>query len=171
MVETIASLAKVYPIISIEDPLDQDDWAHWRLLSANLLDCQILGDDLFVTNVDRITRGVSERVANAALIKINQNGTLSGTLAAMNAAWESGYATVVSARSGETDDSFIADLAVGVGAGQIKIGSTRGAERLAKYNQLLRIESESGLPFAGVDVLSPRPVWRRSDASAAFASL
>lgn len=146
----VVDLANRYPVISIEDPLDQDDWDNWRDLTAALPHVQIVGDDLFVTNVDRITMGVRRGAANAALIKLNQNGTLTGTIEATAAARSAGYAAVVSARSGETEDTFIADLAVGLGSGQIKIGSVRSSERLAKYNQLLRIEERAELPFAGV---------------------
>ena len=145
-----------YPVVSIEDPLDQDDWAHWQTFTTRFGHCQVVGDDLFVTSAERISRGIDEKVANAALIKVNQNGTLSGTLQAMRMAWSAGYATVVSARSGETDDSFIADLAVGTGAGQIKIGSVRNSERLAKYNQLLRIEAMDAMPFSGRAALAGR---------------
>lgn len=150
MVSFLTDLARRFPIISIEDALDQDDWDHWRHFTSELPNVQIVGDDLFVTNVDRIKLGIDRNVANAALIKLNQNGTLTGTLSAISMARSANYATVVSARSGETEDTFIADLAVGTGAGQIKIGSVRNSERLAKYNQLLRIEEEAGLPFAGV---------------------
>jgi enolase len=150
MTDFLIDLARRFPIVSIEDGLDQDDWTHWRKLTDKLSHLQIVGDDLFVTNVERIKRGVAEGVANAALIKLNQNGTLSGTLDAMAIARAAGYACIVSARSGETEDSTIADLAVGTGAGQIKIGSVRNSERLSKYNQLLRIEQESDLPFAGM---------------------
>ena len=139
-----------YPIVSIEDVLDQDDWSGWQLATTRLSGIQLVGDDLFVTHPDRIRRGIDENAANAVLIKLNQNGTLSGTLAAMQAAWQGGLATIVSARSGETEDDYIADLAVGSGAGQIKIGSVRNSERLSKYNQLSRIEQESGLAFAGM---------------------
>ncbi|AMK25292.1 MULTISPECIES: phosphopyruvate hydratase [unclassified Sphingobium] len=154
MVDYIVKLAHNYPIVSIEDPLDQDDWIHWAQITSKLGNIQLLGDDLFATNPERITRGAVENVANAALIKVNQNGTLSGTFAAMRAAWAAGYSTIVSARSGETDDAFISDLAVGSGAGQIKIGSTRNSERLSKYNQLLRIEAAAELPFAGRETLA-----------------
>lgn len=150
MIAFLAGLACKFPIISIEDALDQDDWDHWRHFTSELPNVQIVGDDLFVTNVDRIRLGIDRSVANAALIKLNQNGTLSGTLSAISVARSANYATVVSARSGETEDTFIADLAVGTGAGQIKIGSVRNSERLAKYNQLLRIEEEARLPFAGI---------------------
>lgn len=151
MISMLGELLHDYPIASIEDPLDQDDWESWAEMTAKFGQIQILGDDLFVTNRDRIERGITSHVANAVLIKLNQNGTLTGTLAAMATAWSAGYATIVSARSGETDDSFIADLAVGTGAGQIKIGSVRNAERLAKYNQLLRIEETEDFVFGSPD--------------------
>lgn len=160
MVDFVVNLAKGYPIVSIEDPLAEDDWDHWRDLTGRLDFIQLLGDDLFVTNAERIVRGSSSRVANAVLIKVNQNGTLTGTLETMRVAWDAGYATIVSARSGETDDSFISDLAVGTGAGQIKIGSTRCSERLSKYNQLLRIDEQQSLPFAGARALSSNPLRR-----------
>jgi enolase len=147
MVDLIADWAERFPIVSIEDGLGEEDWAAWPELTRRLGGIQLVGDDLFATQADRIARGVREGAGNAALIKINQNGTLSGTLDALAAARAGGFATVISARSGETEDPFIADLAVGVAGGQIKIGSVRNAERLAKYNQLLRLEEE-GLPFA-----------------------
>jgi enolase len=149
MARFVADLVRRYPVISVEDPLDQDDWGHWRQFTLAVPDVQVLGDDLFVTNHARIATGIERGVANAVLIKVNQNGTLSGALRAMAAARKGGYATIVSARSGETEDTFIADLAVGTGAGQIKIGSVRSSERLAKYNQLLRIEEDAELIFAG----------------------
>ena len=152
----LSELARRFPVISIEDPLEQDDWQNWRELTRELQEIQIVGDDLFVTNIERIELGIKRDVANAALIKLNQIGTLTGTLSAMAAARAANYATVVSARSGETEDIFIADLAVGTGAGQIKIGSVRSSERLAKYNQLLRIEEDAALPFAGVSAISAR---------------
>ncbi|HKR87848.1 MAG TPA: phosphopyruvate hydratase [Phenylobacterium sp.] len=150
MAAFIAGLARRYPILSIEDALDQDDWDNWSAFTRSLPDVQIVGDDLFVTNAERIELGVRRQAANAALIKLNQNGTLTGALSAVAVCRAASYATVVSARSGETEDSFIADLAVGIGAGQIKIGSVRNSERLAKYNQLLRIEEEAAAPFAGL---------------------
>ena len=156
MLSFLADLARRFPIISIEDALEQDDWQNWRELTRELREIQIVGDDLFVTNVERIELGIGRNVANAALIKLNQNGTLTGTLSAMATARAANYATVVSARSGETEDIFIADLAVGTGAGQIKIGSVRSSERLAKYNQLLRIEEDTALPFAGVSGIRAR---------------
>lgn len=146
----ILDLARRYPVVSIEDPLEQDDWDNWRRFTAELPRCQIVGDDLFVTSVERIKAGIEKGVANAALIKLNQNGTVSGTIEATATARAAGYAAVVSARSGETEDTFIADLSVALGAGQIKIGSVRSSERLAKYNQLIRIEEGAGIPFAGV---------------------
>jgi enolase len=156
MVAFVVHLADTYPIVSIEDPLDQDDWEHWQALMKQLPGCQVLGDDLFVTSSERISMGVASGAANSALIKINQNGTLSGTIEAMRVAWAGGFSTVVSARSGETEDSFIADLAVATGAGQIKIGSTRNSDRLAKYNQLLRIEETGNLPYDGMKALAGR---------------
>ena len=150
MAAFLLNLIARYPIISIEDPLEQDDWHGWRSFTAAASGIQVVGDDLFATNSQRIADGVQQQVANAVLIKLNQNGTLTGTLNALNLARRSSYATVVSARSGETEDSFIADLAVGSGAGQIKIGSVRSSERLAKYNQLLRIEEQANLPFASM---------------------
>lgn len=156
-------LCRRYPVVSIEDPLDEDDWTHWAALTRDAKDrndseIQVVGDDLFVTNPSRIARGIESRSANAVLIKLNQNGTLTGTLEALALARSAGFAAVVSARSGETEDPFIADLAVGCGAGQIKVGSVRNSERQAKYNQLLRIEQEGNLPFAGVTGLAGRGV-------------
>jgi enolase len=148
MIELLADWAARFPIVSIEDGLGEEDWTAWSELTRRLGHIQLIGDDLFATQADRIARGVRGGAGNAALIKINQNGTLSGTLDALAAARGGGFATVVSARSGETEDAFIADLAVGVAGGQIKIGSVRTSERMAKYNQLLRLEEE-GLPFAG----------------------
>ena len=150
MTDFILDLARRYPVVSIEDPLEQDDWDNWRLLTSRLPDCQIVGDDLFVTSAERIQQGIDRGVAKAALIKLNQNGTVSGTIEATATAKAAGYAAVVSARSGETEDTFIADLSVALGAGQIKIGSVRSSERLAKYNQLLRIEEDGTIPFARV---------------------
>lgn len=158
MVAMIAKLAGKYPIVSVEDALDENDWDHWANLTAALPDLQIIGDDLFATNSERIRQGIERGAANAALIKLNQNGTLSGTLDAMELARRAGFATIVSARSGETEDSFIADLAVGTCAGQIKIGSVRGSERLSKYNQLLRIEEDRAVSFAGISGIA----WRRA---------
>lgn len=147
MIELMLGWACDYPIVSIEDALHQDDWEHWnRLAAATKL--QIVGDDLFATNLARVRRGIETGAANAVLIKPNQNGTLSGTLDVLNQARRAGLATIVSARSGETEDSFIADLAVGADAGQIKIGSVRNSERFSKYNRLLQIGEDASLAFA-----------------------
>lgn len=148
MIALIVDLCRRYPIVSVEDPLAEDDWDHWQQCTGTL-DTQIIGDDLFATNAARIEEGIRRRAANGVLIKPNQNGTLTGTLDAMTLARGAGYATVVSARSGETEDSFIADFAVATGAGQIKIGSLRNSERLSKYNQLLRIAEDANIPYAG----------------------
>ncbi|MCL6642103.1 MAG: phosphopyruvate hydratase [Candidatus Bipolaricaulota bacterium] len=144
-----------YPIVSIEDGLAEDDWAGWQELTKRLGErVQLVGDDIFVTNSDLIQRGIREGVANAVLIKLNQIGTLTETLRAIETAHRGGYSTVISHRSGETEDTFIADLAVGTGAGQIKAGSVSRGERTAKYNQLLRLEEHYALPLA-------RPFARR----------
>jgi len=140
-----------FPVVSIEDALDEEDWAGWQQLTERLgRRIRLVGDDLFTTSLGRLRQGIASKVANGVLVKLNQNGTLSGTLEVVAAARAAGYAPVISARSGETEDAFIADLAVGTAAGQIKIGSVRCGERLAKYNQLLRIGEESGAPFAGM---------------------
>ncbi len=136
---------ETYPIISIEDGLAEDDWASWAKLTSILGDkCQLVGDDLFVTNVERLQRGLDERVGNAILVKVNQIGTLTEALDAIELATANGYRSMISHRSGETEDAFIADLAVAVNAPQIKTGSASRSDRLAKYNRLLRIESELG---------------------------
>ncbi len=138
-------LCQKYPIISLEDPLDEEDWEGWSYLTSKLEDkVQIVGDDLFTTNIDRLKKGFETGAANSILIKLNQNGTLTDTLLTMETAWKNGFNTVISHRSGETEDTFIADLAVGSRAGQIKTGSVCRSERTAKYNQLLRIEEELG---------------------------
>lgn len=139
-----------YPVVSIEDALHQDDWDNWAKLTSAAASVQLVGDDLFATNVSRIAHGIRVGAANAVLIKPNQNGTLSGTLDALAQARRGGFATIVSARSGETEDSFIADLAVGTGAGQIKIGSVRTTERMCKYNRLIRIGEDSAVPFSSI---------------------
>jgi len=134
-----------YPIVSIEDGLDESDWKGWRLLTQRIgAQTQLVGDDLFVTNPKILARGIAEQVGNAILIKVNQIGTLSETLEAIRTARAAGYAAIVSHRSGETEDTTIADLAVGCGCGQIKTGSLSRSDRIAKYNRLLRIESELG---------------------------
>ncbi len=158
MGQRLADLVSQYPIVSIEDGLAEDDWDGWAELTKLLGDeVQILGDDLFTTNEARLARGISSGVANAVLVKMNQIGTLTETLDVISQARANGYAPVVSARSGETSDDFIADLAVGTSAGQIKIGSLAQSERLAKYNQLLRIEEQLGssATFAGAATLAP----------------
>ena len=143
MVSSLVEWVEQYPIVSIEDGLAEEDWDGWRELTAALGDrVQLIGDDLFATNVLRLQRGIDSQVANSVLIKLNQIGTLTETLQTMRLAVDHGYAPVVSARSGETEDVTIADLAVATGAGQIKIGSVARSERLAKYNQLLRWEAE-----------------------------
>jgi enolase len=145
LVELLTRWVDTYPILSIEDGVAEDDWEGWRLLTQALGErVQLIGDDLFATNPARLRRGIAEGVANAVLVKVNQVGTLTETLEVVRLAREAGYRPVISARSGETEDSTIADLAVGTGAGQIKIGSVARGERLAKYNQLLRIEEELG---------------------------
>ena len=141
MIELYSRWLEVYPIVSIEDGLAEDDWAGWAKLTAALGDrVQLVGDDIFVTNTERLARGISEDVANAILIKLNQIGTVTETLEAIELARASGYQSVISHRSGETEDTFIADLAVATNAGQIKTGSASRTDRVAKYNQLLRIE-------------------------------
>ncbi|MER3537064.1 MAG: phosphopyruvate hydratase [Thermus sp.] len=145
MVDLLVGWAERYPILSIEDGLAEDDWEGWRLLTERLGDrVQLVGDDLFVTNPARLQMGIERRVANAVLVKVNQIGTLTETLETIRLAQRSGYRVIVSHRSGETEDSFIADLAVAVNAGQIKTGSLSRSDRLAKYNQLLRIEEHLG---------------------------
>jgi enolase len=145
MVDLLARWVETFPILSIEDGLAEDDWAGWKLLTERLgPKIQLIGDDLFATNPERLQRGIESGVANGVLVKMNQIGTLTETLEVMRQARGAGLATVVSARSGETEDTTMADLAVGTAAGQIKIGCVVRSERLAKYNQLLRIEEELG---------------------------
>jgi enolase len=145
MVDYLADLAERYPIVSIEDGLAEDDWDGWHLLTEHIGDkVQLVGDDIFVTNPERLQRGIDDGVANAILIKVNQIGSLSETLDTMRLAHESGYAAVMSHRSGETEDTTIADLAVATNCGQIKTGAPSRTDRVAKYNQLLRIEEELG---------------------------
>src|SRR5687767_14670586 len=145
MVEMYGKWLDAYPIVSIEDGLAEDDWEGWALLTKTLGDrVQLVGDDLFVTNTERLSRGIESGVANAILIKVNQIGTLTETLEAIEMARAAGYLSVISHRSGETEDTFIADLAVATGAGQIKTGSASRTDRVAKYNQLLRIEEQLG---------------------------
>ncbi|WP_299335963.1 phosphopyruvate hydratase [uncultured Psychroserpens sp.] len=139
----LAELAKKYPIISIEDGMDENDWDGWKYLTDKIGDSvQLVGDDLFVTNVERLSRGIENGIANSILIKVNQIGTLTETISAVNMAHNAGYTSVMSHRSGETEDNTIADLAVALNTGQIKTGSASRSDRMAKYNQLLRIEEE-----------------------------
>ncbi|WP_281988758.1 phosphopyruvate hydratase [Aquimarina aggregata] len=141
----LAELAAKYPIISIEDGMDENDWDGWKYLTDKIGDkVQLVGDDLFVTNVERLSRGIENGIANSILIKVNQIGTLTETIAAVNMAHNAGYTSVMSHRSGETEDNTIADLAVALNTGQIKTGSASRSDRMAKYNQLLRIEEELG---------------------------
>jgi enolase len=152
MIDYWANWVKQYPIISIEDGMAEDDWKGWKLMTDVLgQKIQLVGDDLFVTNTERLDRGIKEGVANSILIKVNQIGTLTETLEAMHMAASAGYTSMVSHRSGETEDTFISDLVVATGAGQIKTGSASRTDRIAKYNQLLRIEEELGstAKFAG----------------------
>ena len=157
LVDRYVELAKRYPLASIEDGADEDDWATWKLMTERLgASTQLVGDDLFVTNPTRLARGISEGVANSILIKLNQIGTVTETLDTMRLAARRGYTSIVSHRSGETEDTFIADFAVATNAGMIKTGSACRAERTAKYNQLLRIEYElgDGALYAGRKALS-----------------
>jgi len=141
----LAELCDKYPIISIEDGMDEDDWEGWKYLTEKVGDkVQLVGDDLFVTNVERLSRGITENIANSILIKVNQIGTLTETIDAVNMAHHAGYTSVMSHRSGETEDDTIADLAVALDCGQIKTGSTSRSDRMAKYNQLIRIEEQLG---------------------------
>jgi enolase len=149
-----ANWVSKYPIVSIEDGLAEDDWAGWKHLTEIIGDkVQLVGDDLFVTNTKRLQQGIEQKVANSILIKVNQIGTVSETLEAIELARRFGYTSIISHRSGETEDTFIADLAVGTGAGQIKTGSASRTDRIAKYNQLLRIEEELGqsAEFLGIE--------------------
>ncbi|WP_179335865.1 phosphopyruvate hydratase [Winogradskyella costae] len=141
----LAELSEKYPIISIEDGMDENDWDGWKYLTERIGDkVQLVGDDLYVTNVERLSRGIDNGIANSILIKVNQIGTLTETIAAVNMAHNAGYTSVMSHRSGETEDNTIADLAVALNCGQIKTGSASRSDRMAKYNQLLRIEEELG---------------------------
>jgi enolase len=149
MIDLLTGWAARYPIVSIEDGLAEDDWPGWQRLTAALgARVQLIGDDLFATNPARLDRGIRERAANAVLVKMNQIGTLTETFEVIDRARAAGFRAVISARSGETEDDFLADLAVASGAGQIKVGSITRSERLAKYNRLLEIESAGGMVFA-----------------------
>ena len=158
-VKYLAGLIERYPIVSIEDGMAEDDWEGWKSLTEHVgKKCQLVGDDLFVTNVARLAKGIKDGVANSILVKVNQIGTLTETLAAVEMAHKAGYTAVMSHRSGETEDSTIADLAVATNCGQIKTGSLARSDRTAKYNQLLRIEDELGsqAKYAGRDALKSR---------------
>jgi enolase len=158
-VDYFAQLIAAYPIVSIEDGMAEDDWGGWKMLTQKLGGkCQLVGDDVFVTNVTRLSKGIKEGIANSILIKVNQIGTLTETLAAVEMAHKAGYTAVMSHRSGETEDSTIADLAVATNCGQIKTGSLARSDRTAKYNQLLHIEEELGAQakYAGREVLKSR---------------
>jgi len=157
MVAYWSEISGRYPVISIEDGMNEEDWEGWRLLTERLGDrCQLVGDDLFVTNPERLRRGIEEGVGNSILVKVNQIGTLSETLEAIAIARDAGYSAVISHRSGETEDTTIADIAVGTGAGQIKTGAPSRSDRVAKYNQLLRIEEELGAAatYPGLDAFA-----------------
>jgi enolase len=145
MVAMYADWVKKYPIVSIEDGLAEDDWEGWALLNQTIgSQIQLVGDDIFVTNVERIARGITEKTANSVLIKLNQIGSLTETIDAIQMAFKAGWTAMVSHRSGETVDSFIADLTVAMGTGQLKTGAPCRSERVEKYNQLMRIEDELG---------------------------
>ena len=145
MVDFLANWVDKYPIISIEDGMAEEDWEGWKMLTDRIgSHCQLVGDDLFVTNTKRLAKGIETGTANSILIKVNQIGTLTETLNAMNMAFKAGYTAIASHRSGETEDTFIADLAVATNCGQIKTGSASRTDRICKYNQLIRIEEELG---------------------------
>jgi len=156
MVDFWADWAARYPIVSIEDGLAEDDWDGWKLLTDKIGRIQLVGDDLFVTNTERLQQGIDAKVANSILIKVNQIGTVSETLDAIELGRRHGYTSIISHRSGETEDTFIADLAVATNAGQIKTGSASRTDRIAKYNQLLRIEEQLGqaAEFLGIESLN-----------------
>ncbi|GAB4202037.1 MAG: phosphopyruvate hydratase [Sandaracinaceae bacterium] len=159
LVELYAKLAEKYPLVSIEDGCAEDDWDTWKKLNDRLgARVQLVGDDLFVTNVTRLARGIEAGIGNSILVKVNQIGTVSETLSAIRLAAQNGYSSIISHRSGETEDTFIADLAVATGAGQIKTGSASRSDRIAKYNQLLRIEEMlgAGARYAGRSTLRAR---------------
>jgi enolase len=157
LVDEFAEWVEAFPIVSFEDPLGEDDWDGWAKATRRLAHLQLLGDDLLVTNGERLERAVERAVANAILVKPNQVGTVSDARRVAEQAQAAGYATVISARSGDTEESWLADLAVAWGMGQIKVGSTMRSERTAKWNRLLRLEAEFDLPFAGRAVLASSP--------------
>ncbi len=159
LITEISTWAESFPVVSVEDPVAEDDWDAWDVASTRLGGLQLVGDDLFATDLERVLRGIERGIANAVLVKPNQTGTLSSALRVVEEAQRSGYATVLSARSGDTEDSWLADLAVGWRARQIKVGSTTRSERTAKWNRLLQIESELGraVEFAGGAALNLNP--------------
>jgi len=168
MVDFLAGLAESYPIVSIEDGMSEEDWSGWAALTARVGDrCQIVGDDLLVTNTTRVRRAIDERAANSVLVKVNQIGTLTETLDTIELAHRAGWTSMISHRSGETEDTTIADLAVAVNAGQIKTGAPARSDRVAKYNQLLRIEEQLGdaARYAGIRAF-PRAIGRAPGADA-----
>lgn len=174
MADFLASWVRQYPIVSIEDGMAEDDWAGWATLTQKLgRHCQLVGDDLFVTNKAILAEGIQKKVGNSILIKVNQIGSLTETLATIALAQNSGYTTIISHRSGETEDTFIADLAVAVNAGQIKTGSVNRSERVAKYNQLLRIEQELGssAQFAGMRAFNLDALTAHEANNAAMAAM
>jgi enolase len=156
MVAFYADWIKQYPIVSLEDGLAEDDWDGWKILTDQLGHIQLVGDDIFVTNTERLQQGIEQKAANSILIKLNQIGTVSETIEAIELGRRYGYTSVISHRSGETEDSFIADFAVATSAGQIKTGSASRTDRICKYNQLLRIEEELGqsAEFLGIESLN-----------------
>jgi enolase len=157
MIRYYEKWVKDYPIVSLEDGLSENDWEGWALLTKELGGkIQLVGDDIFVTNIQIFAEGIEKKIANSILIKLNQIGTVSETLDAIDLARRNGYTSVISHRSGETEDTFIADFAVATGAGQIKTGSASRTDRISKYNQLLRIEEELGVAarFLGVKALN-----------------
>jgi enolase len=160
-IDYLAKLTEQYPIISIEDGLHEDDWANWQLLTERIGDrVQLVGDDLFVTNVERLQRGIDQKAANSILIKLNQIGTLTETLESIDLGARNGFRSIISHRSGETEDTTIADLAVATRAGQIKTGSLSRSERIAKYNRLLRIEDELGDQAVYAGTTNNVPKWK-----------
>ena len=159
LVDYWARICERYPVISLEDGMDEEDWDGWRSLTERLGDrVQLVGDDVFVTNPERLRRGIEEGVGNSILVKLNQVGTLTETLETIAMAHDAGYTTVISHRSGETEDTTIADLAVATGAGQIKTGAPSRSDRVAKYNQLLRIEEElvERATYPGIEAFAGR---------------
>jgi enolase len=159
MIDVLAGWCRRYPVVSLEDGLAEDDWAGWAALTERLGgQIQLVGDDLLVTNTERLARGIAERSANSILVKLNQIGTLTETIEAIEMAQRAGWTAVISHRSGETEDTTIADLVVGLNTGQIKTGSISRSERIAKYNRLLRIEEELGdaAQFAGARAFAAR---------------